>query len=56
MKVVVLASGSEGNSTYIETKNTKLLIDIGRNAKYIKEKLENIGVNAGDINYIIIIF
>ncbi len=54
MKVVVLASGSEGNSTYIETKNTKLLIDIGRNAKYIKEKLENIGVNAGDINYIII--
>ena len=54
MKVVVLASGSEGNSTYIETKNTKLLIDIGRNAKYIKEKLENIGVNASDINYIII--
>lgn len=54
MKVVVLASGSEGNSTYIETENIKLLIDMGRNAKYIKEKLENIGVNAGDINYIII--
>ncbi len=54
MKVVVLASGSEGNSTYIETENIKLLIDMGRNAKYIKEKLENIGVNASDINYIII--
>lgn len=54
MRVVVLASGSEGNSTYIETKEIKLLIDMGRNAKYIKEKLESIGVQAKDINYILI--
>ena len=27
MKVVILASGSKGNATYIETQNTKLLID-----------------------------
>lgn len=54
MRVVVLASGSEGNSTYIETKETKLLIDMGRNAKYIKEKLESIGVQAKEINYILI--
>lgn len=54
MKVVVLASGSEGNSTYIETDEIKILIDLGKNAKYIKLKLESIGVNPEDINYILI--
>lgn len=54
MRVVVLASGSEGNSTYIETNEIKLLIDLGKNTKYIKLKLESIGVNPEDINYILI--
>lgn len=54
MQVVVLASGSEGNSTYIETEETKILIDLGRNAKYIKEKLEEIGSSPEDIDYIVI--
>ncbi len=54
MRVVVLASGSDGNSTYIETDTIKLLIDMGRNAKYIKEKLESIGVSPTEINYILI--
>ena len=52
MKVCVLASGSGGNSTYIETSNYKILIDIGKNRKYIVQKLESIGVNPEDINYI----
>ncbi len=54
MKVIVLASGSEGNSTYIETEQTKLLIDLGRNSKYIKEKLEEIGTLPEKIDYILI--
>lgn len=54
MRVVVLASGSEGNSTYIETEEIKLLIDLGKNAKYIKEKLESIKVRPEEINYILI--
>lgn len=54
MRVVVLASGSEGNATYIETDEIKLLIDLGRNAKYIKLKLESIGVDPEDIDYILI--
>ena len=29
MKVCVLASGSKGNVTYIETAKTKSLIDVG---------------------------
>ena len=31
MKIKVLASGSKGNCTYIESNNTKLLIDVGIN-------------------------
>lgn len=53
MLVSVLASGSEGNSTYIETPDVKLLIDIGMNTKYIKERLEELGVSTSDIDYII---
>ncbi len=54
MRVVVLASGSEGNSTFIETENTKILIDLGRNAKYIKEKLLEIQIAPEEIDYILI--
>ncbi len=52
MKVYVLASGSEGNATYIETHNHKILLDAGRNTKYITGKLEQIGVNIQDIDLI----
>ena len=54
MFVSVLASGSEGNSTYIEINNTKILIDIGMNTKYIKEKLKELDVSPEEINYILI--
>lgn len=54
MKVVVLASGSEGNATYIETEKGKIILDLGKNAKYIKEKLESINVNPSAIDAIII--
>ncbi len=54
MKIVVLASGSKGNSTYIEENNTRILIDLGLSLSYIEEKLNNIEVNPKDINYIII--
>ena len=32
MKVCVIASGSKGNCCYIETEETKILIDIGLNS------------------------
>jgi phosphoribosyl 1,2-cyclic phosphodiesterase len=54
MRVVVLASGSEGNATYIETDEVKLIIDLGKNAKYIKSQLENIGISPNEIDYILI--
>lgn len=52
MLVSVLASGSEGNSTFVETDDVKLLIDIGMNTKYIKDKLDEIGVRPEEIEYI----
>lgn len=52
MLVSVLTSGSEGNSTYIETEDTKVLIDAGLNTKYITDRLAELGVSANDIDYI----
>ena len=52
MLVSVLASGSKGNCTYVKTDKLNILIDVGMNLKYIKERLEEINVSVGDIDYI----
>lgn len=54
MKVCVLSSGSKGNATYIETEEHKILVDVGRNAKYLSDCLEKIGVSPKDIDYVLI--
>lgn len=54
MRVSVLSSGSKGNTTYIETDNAKILIDIGNTSKYVKEKLEEFGVNPEELDAILI--
>lgn len=54
MKVIVLSSGSKGNTTLIEAENTKILIDCGNTCKYICNKLENININPKDIDAILI--
>ena len=54
MKACVLASGSKGNCTYIETKSHKILLDMGKNKKYIEDSLKSIGVNPKDIDLILI--
>lgn len=54
MKICVLASGSEGNSTFVSTKNHKILIDIGKNVKYITERLKEINESPENIEAIII--
>lgn len=54
MKVSVLASGSKGNSTYVETKNVKFLIDVGMSCAYIERNLKELGVDPHDIDYIFI--
>lgn len=54
MKISVLASGSKGNSSYIETDNTKLLVDIGMTSLYIETKLKKLNVNPNDIDAILL--
>jgi len=54
MKVSVLSSGSKGNTTYIETKETKILIDAGNSSKYIINKLVELNVEPKEIDAILI--
>lgn len=54
MRICNLASGSKGNSTYIETKNYKILIDVGMSSIQIEKKLNEIGVDPKNINLILI--
>lgn len=54
MKVCVLSSGSKGNCTYIETKNHKILIDIGNSCLYIENALKSISIEPQQIDTILI--
>lgn len=54
MTVSVLSSGSKGNTTFIQTNNTKILIDAGNTSKYILEKLNEINVDSTTIDAILI--
>lgn len=49
-----LASGSKGNSLFLETGQTKILIDAGLSARTIKSKLAEINVDLTDINAILV--
>ena len=54
MKVCVLASGSEGNCTYVEAGSHKILIDLGMNLKYITTKLSEIEISPNEIDSVLI--
>lgn len=54
MKVKVLASGSKGNATFIQDKDTRILIDIGMTCHYVEDKLREMDVNPRTIDAILI--
>lgn len=54
MKIVVLGSGSKGNSTFIDFGKRKILIDVGFSYKQIKEKLETINIDPHNITDLLI--
>lgn len=54
MIVCNLSSGSKGNSTYIQTKKHKILIDIGTSSLYVEKKLKEIGVEPNQIDLVLI--
>ena len=49
-----LYSGSSGNSLYVESENTKILVDAGMSCKKIEEALNSIEVNPSSINAILV--
>lgn len=54
MRICVLASGSKGNSTLIQTKHSNTLIDIGLSNLSIEKKLISLGVDPDKIDNVFI--
>lgn len=53
MRVCTLASGSSGNSLFIESNHSKILVDAGISPKQIKLRLGSLGVDVSDIDAVI---
>ena len=49
-----LYSGSSGNSLFVETENTRILVDAGMSCKKIEEALHSIEVQPSSINAILV--
>ena len=54
MKVCLLASGSGGNSIYIQNGSSSVLIDAGLTGKQIKERLQGVGVDPASLQAILV--
>jgi len=54
MRMCPIASGSSGNSIYIGTNNTHLLVDTGISKKKIEEGLYSLDISGNEINGILI--
>lgn len=54
MKFSVIGSGSKGNVTYLETKNTKILIDCGLSFKQINVRLKSHNLSLQDLDAVLI--
>ncbi len=54
MKIKVLASGSKGNCSYIETKSARFLIDIGITYQRLKKELEKMNLTIDSIDCLLL--
>ncbi|MGI9533725.1 MAG: MBL fold metallo-hydrolase, partial [Thermodesulfobacteriota bacterium] len=54
MRICTLASGSSGNSLYIESTHSKILVDAGIGPRILKKRLESIGVKIDEIDAVIV--
>ena len=54
MHIIVLSSGSKGNAIYIETKNAKVLFDVGISLKQIKLRLAKHNIAFNDLDAVFI--
>lgn len=54
LKLCVLASGSKGNSIYIEGGGARVLIDAGLSGKNLSARLDSVGLNPESLDAIIV--
>lgn len=54
MRLAVLSSGSKGNTSYIETTKTRILVDMGNSCKYVCNKLNDLNIDPSSIDAILI--
>ena len=54
MRIINLSSGSDGNLTYIETENAKLLLDDGLSCQETVKRLSTISVKPSELDGIIV--
>lgn len=54
MKISLLASGSKGNAVYVESGDSRLLIDAGLSGVEILKRLSNIGVDGSTLDAILV--
>lgn len=54
MRIISLASGSDGNMTYVESENVKILVDIGLSCAEAVKRLSLINVSPDDIDAILV--
>ena len=54
MRLIILGSGSSGNSVYIESGDTSVLVDAGLSGKEAAKRMVDVGVDPGQLNGIIV--
>lgn len=54
MELTSIASSSEGNSIFVGSKETKLLVDCGISAKRIEKSLDELDTRASELSGILI--
>lgn len=54
MRIYSLASGSSGNSIYLESTSSKLLVDAGISPRLLRNKLDSLGVDIKEIDAVVV--
>lgn len=54
MKICTLASGSSGNSLYLESERSKILIDAGVSLRRISRSLESLGTGVEELDAVVL--
>jgi phosphoribosyl 1,2-cyclic phosphodiesterase len=54
MKLIILGSGSTGNALYVESGDTRVLVDAGLSGKEIARRMTHVGLDPGRLDAVLI--